>query len=114
MTEGSNKSEENDAPEEPHLPLTVDSPIYWAECLVDHDALRDFYKEHGVHCFDCCATEVETFAEGARVHEGGPYGGFDPEKIVEGLNEIAQKHPFDESTYVERTLFRRVVDMLFG
>ena len=106
----------DDAPEvdeEPSLPLTVDSPIAWAEILIDNKALRAFYKERNVHCFDCCAAEEETFAEGAKVHEGGPYGTFDPQKLVDELNELAKKHPMDEKTHVNMTLFRRLVDRLF-
>lgn len=100
--------------DEPKLPLTVDSPIAWAEVLIDHAALSAFYKEHGVRCFDCCAAEAETFAEGAKVHEGGPYGGFDAQKLVDGLNELAKQHPFDETKYVKPTLFRRAIDLLFS
>jgi hypothetical protein len=98
---------------EPKLPLTVDSPIAWAEMFIDHKALRDYYDKHGIKCFDCCAAEKETFATGAKVHEGGPFGVFNPEKVVEDLNALAKQHPFDESTYAPQTLWRRVVDLLF-
>lgn len=114
MTEGSTKFEEDDTPLEPKLPLTVDSPIAWAELLIDHDALRAFYKERGVHCFDCCAAEAETFAEGAKVHEGGPYGGFDAQKIVDGLNELAKQHPVQESDLQPRSLLKRAIDLMFS
>ncbi|MCA8914064.1 MAG: hypothetical protein KDB90_01530 [Planctomycetes bacterium] len=106
-------ADEEESPPEPKLPLTVDSPVVWAEFLIDHKALREFYKANNVMCFDCCAAEVETFAQGAKVHEGGPHGAFDPQKLVDGLNELAKKHPFDEKTYVPQTLMRRVVDLLF-
>lgn len=98
---------------EPKLPLTVDSPIFWAEVLIDHKALREYYTKHGIKCFDCCAAEKETFATGAKVHEGGPFGAFDPKKVVDDLNALAKEHPFDEATYVPQTLLRRMVDMLF-
>ncbi|MCZ7605675.1 MAG: hypothetical protein M5U25_06270 [Planctomycetota bacterium] len=107
-------SDDDQLPEEPKLPLTVDSPIAWAEFLIDHDALRAFYSERNIHCFDCCAAEAETFGEGAKVHEGGPYGGFDAQKLVDGLNELAKQHPFDETKYVKPTLFRRAIDLLFS
>ncbi|MCB9932574.1 MAG: hypothetical protein H6841_04040 [Planctomycetes bacterium] len=101
-------------PEEPKLPLTVDSPIAWAEFLIDHEALRAFYKDRNIHCFDCCAAEAETFAEGAKVHEGGPYGGFDAQKLVDGLNELAKQHPVKEADLQPRSLLRRVADLLFA
>lgn len=107
-------ADDEQMPAEPKLPLTVDSPIAWAELLIDHDALSAFYKERGVHCFDCCAAEAETFAEGAKVHEGGPYGGFDAQKLVDSLNELAKQHPFDEAKYVRLSLFRRAIDLLFA
>jgi hypothetical protein len=110
MTEG---SKENDDPGEPTLPMTVDSPIFWAEFLVDHDVLRDYYKEHGIKCFDCCAAEAESFAEGAKVHEGGPYGAFDPEQVVKDLNELAKEHPFDEKNFRPPTLTNKIIDFLF-
>jgi hypothetical protein len=99
--------------DEPRLPLTVESPIAWAELLIDHKALREYYDKKGIKCFDCCAAEKETFAFGAKVHEGGPFGTFDAQKVVDDLNEIAKEHPFDPDTFVPRTLFRRVIDMLF-
>jgi hypothetical protein len=114
MTEGSTKFEEDDTPLDPKLPLTVDSPIAWAEFLIDHDALRAFYKERNIHCFDCCAAEAETFAEGAKVHEGGPYGGFDAQKIVDELNELAKQHPVKESDLQPRGLLKRAIDLLFA
>jgi hypothetical protein len=92
----------------------VDSPIVWAEYLIDHKALRKYYTENKIKCFDCCAAELETFAEGAKVHEGGPFGTFDPQKVVDELNELAKKHPFDEKTYVPQTLKRRLVDLFFS
>lgn len=102
-----------DLPDEPKLPLTVDSPIAWTEFLIDHKALRAFYAERNVHCFDCCAAEAESFAEGAKVHEGGPYGTFDAQKLVEELNALAKQHPFDPKTHVDQTLLRRILDKLF-
>jgi hypothetical protein len=104
---------EQDIPIEPKLPLTVDSPIVWAELLIDHKALREYYNNKGIKCYDCCAAEKETFVFGAKVHEGGPFGTFDAQKVVDDLNEIAREHPFDPETYVPRTFFRRVVDLLF-
>ena len=99
--------------DEPHLPLTVESPIAWAELLIDHTALREYYDKQGIKCFDCCAAEKETFAFGAKVHEGGPFGTFDAQKVVDDLNEIAKQHPFDPEKFVPRTLLRRMIDMLF-
>lgn len=111
MPEGSNKTEE---PDEPHLPLTVDSPIYWAECLIDLDALRAYYREEGIKCYYCCASGAETFAQGAKVHEGGPWGGFDAEKVVRDLNELAEKHPLDEAKYRPKGLLERLVGLVFS
>ncbi len=76
-------------------------------------ALRNYYRQQGIKCFECCAAGVETFAEGAKVHEGGPFGTFDPEKVVKDLNDLAEKHPLDESKYQKKTLWARIVDLLF-
>jgi hypothetical protein len=100
-------------PAEPTLPLTVDSPIAWAEFLIDHAALRAYYDRQGIHCFNCCAAEAETFASGAKVHAGGPYGAFEPQKVVDELNALAKEHPFNPATYKRRTLMTRVLDILF-
>jgi hypothetical protein len=106
-------ADEPETLDEPKLPLTVDSPIAWAEVLIDPKTLREYYDKQGIKCFDCCAAEKETFATGAKVHEGGPFGAFDPAKVVDDLNALAKDHPFDESTYEPRTLWRRVADLLF-
>ncbi|MBX3459413.1 MAG: hypothetical protein KF696_05500 [Planctomycetes bacterium] len=98
---------------EPRLPLTVDSPIAWAEFLIDHAALREYYDKRNIKCFNCCAAEAETFAQGAKVHEGGPWGAFDAAKVVEDLNELAKQHPFDKSKYKPPSLWRSMVDLLF-
>ncbi|MCC6465185.1 MAG: hypothetical protein IT463_07605 [Planctomycetes bacterium] len=102
-----------EAPPEPKLPLTVDSPIAWAELLVDNDELQRFYKAKGVHCFFCCAAEAETFAQGARVHAGGPHGAFDAGKLVAELNELGRKHPFREETAYDPSLWARLLGWLF-
>lgn len=109
----SNDNENNDDPGEPTLPMTVDSPIFWAEELVDREVLKAYYKEHGIRCLDCCAAEAETFAEGARVHEGGTFGTFDPEKVVADLNKLAEEHPMDAEKYRRKPLLERIVGLLF-
>ena len=98
---------------EPKLPLTKDSPIAWAEFLIDNEKLKEYYTSKGIHCMDCCAAEAETFAEGAKVHEGGPFGGFDAEKVVEELNELGKEHPFDPKKHVPKSFVRKLVDMFF-
>ncbi|MBE7492999.1 MAG: hypothetical protein HS108_14755 [Planctomycetes bacterium] len=105
-------SDPTDKPE-PALPLTADSPIFWAEELIDHVELRRFYAERGIKCFACCAAEAETFAQGARVHAGGPFGAFDAAKLVEELNALARKHPFKPETAWNPGLFSRVLEFLF-
>lgn len=105
--------EEANEPEEPKLPLTVESPIAWAEFLIDREKLIEYYKSKGIHCLDCCAAEAETFAQGAKVHEGGPFGGFDADKVVEDLNALGKEHPFDPDKHVQKTLAQRIVDMFF-
>jgi hypothetical protein len=107
MTDASNE------PPEPSLPLTVDSPIFWAEELIDHKQLRAFYKQKGVRCFACCAAEIETFAEGAKVHAGGPHGAFDAAKLVDELNALAREHPFNPTTAYNPSLFAKALDLLF-
>jgi hypothetical protein len=105
-------SDDNTLDDTPRLPLTVDSPIFWAENFIALDALKAYYKEHGIKCFGCCAAEAETFTQGAEVHKGGPHGGFDPEKVVEGLNRLAADHPRPKDDK-PKSLLRRLVDMLF-
>jgi len=102
-----------DEPEDPKLPLTVDSPIAWAEFLVDNEKLAEYYKANGIRCMDCCAAEAETFAQGAKVHEGGPYGGFDAAKVIEDLNALGKEHPFDPDKHVPKSLLRKIVDVFF-
>lgn len=109
LAEGTN----TDDPPEPSLPLTVDSPIFWAEELIDHNELRKFYAERGIKCFACCCVEVETFAQGAKVHAGGPHGAFDAAKVVDELNALARQHPFDPKTQYNPGLLARVIDFLF-
>lgn len=106
-------SQQADDPPVPRLPLTVDSPIFWAEELIDHQELRKFYREKGVRCFNCCAVEIETFAQGAKVHAGGPHGGFDAAKLVEDLNALAKKHPFSPATAWNPSLLARLLEFLF-
>lgn len=101
------------ADDKPRLPLTVDSPIAWAEALIDLDTLKAFYEKRNIKCFMCCAAEKETFAQGAKVHEGGPFGAFNAGKVVEALNELAKEHPLDESKYAKPTLTQRVMNLLF-
>jgi hypothetical protein len=93
--------------------LTLDSAIIQAEELIAHDELRAFYKERGVRCFGCLAAEKETFAQGANVHAGGPFGGFDAAQIVAGLNELVRAHPFDPAQAHRPTLLKRLVDLVF-
>jgi len=100
-------------PPEPTLPLTVDSPIFWAEELIDHIELRKFYAQRGIKCFACCCVEVETFAQGAKVHAGGPYGAFDAAQVVQELNLLAKQHPFDAKTQYNPGLLARAMDFLF-
>ena len=107
-------SNDDNEPIEPKLPLTVDSPIFWAEILIDNVELRKFYDARKVKCWDCCAAEVETFAMGAKVHEGGPYGALEPQKLVDELNDLAKNHPFKEETRVDLTLTRRIVEFFFS
>ena len=112
MADSSEKpSDENER--EPSLPLKLTAPIALAEVLIDHEELRKFYKARGVHCFGCGAAEAETFAEGAEVHAGGPFGKFDAQKLVDELNELGKKHPYREETKIELTLTRQVVEWLF-
>lgn len=98
---------------DPKLPLTIDSPIAWAEFLVDHAALREYYDKHDIKCFNCCAAEAETFAQGAKVHEGGQWGAFDAQMVVDDLNELAKKHPFDKAKYQPPSLLRSLLNLLF-
>ncbi len=97
----------------PALPLTVDSPIIWAEELIDADALKAYYAKHNIKCHLCCAAEAETFAQGAKVHEGGPFGAFKAEKVVEDLNALAREHPFDASKVHQGGLLRTLLDWIF-
>lgn len=106
-------AEDSDEPIEPKLPLTVESPIAWAEFLIDREKLAEYYKSKGIHCLDCCAAEAETFEQGAKVHAGGPYGAFDAAEVVEELNALAKEHPFDPDKHVQKSLVQRVVDMFF-
>lgn len=99
--------------DKPKLPMTVDSPIFWAEALIDLDTLKAFYEKRGIKCFMCDAAAAETFAQGAKVHEGGPYGAFNAEKVVEALNALAKEHPLDESKYAKPTLAQRMLNLLF-
>lgn len=115
----SDKAAEADA-DEPRLPLTVDSPIFWAELLIDHDALQAFYRKRNIKCFLCCAAEKETFAQGAKVHEGGPHGAFDAAKVVDELNALAKDNPVKPEqlrapTLAEtvKSMLARCVDLLF-
>jgi hypothetical protein len=99
---------------DPKLPMTVDSPIIWAEALVDGEALKAYYAEHNIKCFLCCAAEAETFAEGAKVHEGGPHGAFKAEKVVEDLNALAKEHPFDPAKAPKDGILKTLVDWMFS
>ena len=115
----SDKAADSDA-DEPKLPLTVDSPIFWAELLIDHDALQAFYRKRNIKCFLCCAAEKETFAQGAKVHEGGPHGAFDAAKVVDELNALAKDNPVKPEqlrapTLAEsvKSVLARCVDLLF-
>ncbi|MDC1142713.1 hypothetical protein OAU50_06450 [Planctomycetota bacterium] len=96
----------------PTLPLTVDSPIMFAEALIDNVALKAYYKQHDIQCFYCCAA-AESFKDGAKVHEGGSHGAFDAEQVVKDLNELAKKHPYKEETAHDPRLFRRILDFMF-
>jgi len=96
----------------PKLPLTVESPIAWAEEFIAHDALKAYYKEHGIRCFACCAAVAETFAQGAKVHEGGPHGAFDAAKVVADLNDLAARHPLTEAPE-SKGLLRKLIDLFF-
>lgn len=109
----SDGSSENDELAVPALPMKADSPIFWAEELIDHVELRKFYAERGIKCFACCAAEAETFEQGAKVHAGGPHGAFDPAKLVEELNALAKKHPFKPETAWKPGVIARVLDFLF-
>ncbi|MHC4841769.1 MAG: hypothetical protein ACYTDT_12600 [Planctomycetota bacterium] len=105
-------TEHPDEEPKPELPLTVDSPIMFAEALIDNVELKAYYRQHDIQCFFCCAA-AESFAEGAKVHEGGASGAFDPEKVVNDLNELAKKHPYKEATAHDPRLFRRIIDFMF-
>lgn len=113
MAELTPTAKDSEEPPQPKLPLKLTDPIALAEVLIDHEQLRKFYKARGIHCFGCGASEAETFAEGADVHAGGPYGAFDAQKLVDELNELGKKHPYSESTKIELTLTRRVMEWLF-
>lgn len=99
--------------DEPKLPMTVDSPIIWAEYLIDHKALRAYYDKHDIKCFNCCAAEAETFAQGSRVHQGGPHGTFDAEQVVADLNALAKKHPLDPDKLEKPSILRSIAGTLF-
>ncbi|MBP9892838.1 MAG: hypothetical protein KBG84_13125 [Planctomycetes bacterium] len=113
MTDSQTSAAALDQAKEPALPLKVTDPIAFAEILIDHEELRRFYKARGVHCFGCGAAEAETFADGAQVHAGGPFGTFDAQKLVDDLNELGRKHPYREETKIELTLTRQVMEWLF-
>jgi len=104
---------ETEEPLQPSLPIKLDSPVFWAEELIDHVELRKFYAERGIKCFSCCAAEAETFEQGAKVHAGGPHGAFDPAKLVEELNALAKKHPFKPETAYNPGLLVRMLEFLF-
>jgi hypothetical protein len=103
-----------DVSEKPKLPLEVDSPIVWAEELIDADVLKEYYAKHNIRCFLCDAALAETFAEGAKVHEGGPYGGFNAEKVVQDLNALAKDHPFDPAKAPKSGILKTLVDWMFS
>ncbi|MCC6150535.1 MAG: hypothetical protein IT461_09820 [Planctomycetes bacterium] len=103
----------DDIERKPSLPLKLTDPIALAENLIDHEELRKFYKTHGVHCFGCGAAEAETFAEGAEVHAGGPFGKFDAQKLVDELNNLGKTHPYRDETKIELTLTRQIMEWLF-
>ena len=105
--------ESQDDSAKPSLPLTVDSPIWWAEELVEQKALKGFYRERSILCFICPAAEAETFKQGAAVHGSGKHDAFDADKLVEALNELAGKHPFDPETVEYDSLFRRLIGLIF-
>lgn len=73
-----------------HKPqFTPDSLIVEAEEKIAFAALRSFYRERGIKCFYCPAAEVETFADGAKLHK------FDLDAHLAALNELAATHPFN-------------------
>jgi hypothetical protein len=113
MAEAADTRTEAPEEKEPSLPMSIDDPIAFAEVLIDHVELRKFYKERNVHCFGCGAAEAETFREGAEVHAGGPFGRFDPQKLVDELNELGKKHPYSKETHIELSLTRSLLEWIF-
>ncbi len=68
--------------------FTPDSLIYEAELAVDWESLKQFYRERGIHCLNCPAAEIETFADGAKLHK------FDIDRHLQELNRLAAEKPF--------------------
>lgn len=75
--------------EEKPEPLGAETLIFEAEERISWDALKAFYKERGIKCLNCPAAEVETFAEGAKLHK------FDLDEHLAELNQLMLDRPFD-------------------
>lgn len=103
----------DEALHEPSLPLKAGDPVWFAEALICHRALRRFYDEKGIRCFGCNAAEAETFEQGAKVHESGGLGGFDAKALVAELNELARKNPYREETEYDPSLLRKLINLIF-
>jgi hypothetical protein len=68
--------------------FTAETRIFEAELAIDWDQLKAFYRERGIHCLNCPAAEIESFADGAKLHK------FDLDDHLASLNRLAKEHPF--------------------
>ncbi len=67
----------------------MDSMIVEVELAIERKALRDYFHKAGIKCLDCPAAEIETFRQGAHVHN------IDFEAHLGALNDLARTNPFD-------------------
>ena len=76
-----------DQPPRDTLPFTADTLIVEAEQHVDWKTLKTYYRNKGIKCYLCPAAEIETFAQGAKIHK------FDLEHNLAELNRLAREAP---------------------
>jgi hypothetical protein len=68
--------------------FTPESLIVEAEELIDWNALKAYYQRVGIKCLNCGAAEIETFADGERIHH------YNLTEHLAELNRLAAEHPF--------------------